>query len=391
MVRVHPRTGRKCIYYSEGAISHVEGMTPEASAPILEAVRQHVLRPEFQYRHVWRVGDVVMWDNCSCIHKASADFDLPKRRRMHRTTLGVARSADQRGSFVVSTPARKRIAPVAAAVGGTDLPSPIDRITTRFVSVPLPAPIKHPFLGARTRLSSLLVEVHTTDGITGFGYASIESLRLCGAINEIVRDLEAGLKGLDALRHEFVWERMYNLTVDILHDGAANLAMTAIDVALWDIVGKRAGLPLWKLLGGFRSQVPAYASWTLWRHMTNAELESETAAGRGAGLSRDEAAPGRRQRTLAEDAVRAKLVRDVAGPDAAIMVDALWGMSATDGVAMARMLGELGYAWFEEPVREGDFAGLARVRDVQALPVAAWRADLAGERCRGRSCPRSTT
>ena len=87
MVRLHPRTGRKSIYYSEGAISHIEGMTPEASAPILEAVREHVLKPEFQYRHVWRVGDVVMWDNCSCIHKASADFDLPKRRRMHRTTL----------------------------------------------------------------------------------------------------------------------------------------------------------------------------------------------------------------------------------------------------------------------------------------------------------------
>jgi taurine dioxygenase len=88
MVRVHPRTGRKCIYYSEGAISHIEGMSHEESAPILEAVRQHVLQPQFQYRHVWRVGDVVMWDNCSCIHKASADFEWPQqRRRMHRTTL----------------------------------------------------------------------------------------------------------------------------------------------------------------------------------------------------------------------------------------------------------------------------------------------------------------
>jgi taurine dioxygenase len=57
------------------------------SARILEAIRQHVLRPEFIYRHQWRVGDVVMWDNCSCLHKATADFDLPLRRRMHRTTL----------------------------------------------------------------------------------------------------------------------------------------------------------------------------------------------------------------------------------------------------------------------------------------------------------------
>jgi len=87
LVRRHPRTGRKCIYYSEGAISHIVGMTQEESAPVLEAVRKHVLKPEYVYRHRWRVGDIVMWDNISCIHKAIADFDLPLRRRMHRTTL----------------------------------------------------------------------------------------------------------------------------------------------------------------------------------------------------------------------------------------------------------------------------------------------------------------
>ena len=87
LVRVHPRTGRKCIYYSEGAVSHIEGMSVEDSAPILAAVRAHALEPRFHYRHSWRVGDVVMWDNCSCIHKASADFEWPQRRRMHRTTL----------------------------------------------------------------------------------------------------------------------------------------------------------------------------------------------------------------------------------------------------------------------------------------------------------------
>lgn len=251
-----------------------------------------------------------------------------------------------------------------------DRPSPIERIATRFVSVPLAQPIRHPFLGARTRFSSLLVEVHTADGLTGFGYASIESPRLVSALNEIVRDLTPHLAGLDALRHELVWERMYNLTVDILHDGAANLAMSAIDVALWDIKGKRAGLPVWKLLGGYRDAVPAYASWTLWRHMSNAELEAETAAVVAQGYRGMKLRLGG-GRPLTEDRVRAKLVRDVAGPDAALLVDALWGMNATDGVAMARMLGELGYAWFEEPVREGDFTGLGRVRDAAALPIAA--------------------
>lgn len=87
MVKIHPRSGRKCIYYSEGAIDHIVGMDPAESERVLEAVRQHVLDPRFIYRHRWRVGDVVMWDNISCIHKATGDFELPLRRLMHRTTL----------------------------------------------------------------------------------------------------------------------------------------------------------------------------------------------------------------------------------------------------------------------------------------------------------------
>jgi taurine dioxygenase len=87
MVKVHPRTGRKSIYFSEEAISHIEGMSVEESAEVLEAVRAHVLRPEYVYRHRWAVGDLVMWDNISCLHKAIGDFDLPLHRTMHRTTL----------------------------------------------------------------------------------------------------------------------------------------------------------------------------------------------------------------------------------------------------------------------------------------------------------------
>lgn len=141
-------------------------------------------------------------------------------------------------------------------------------------------------------------------------------------------------------------------------------------MALWDICGKQAGQPLWKLLGGFRDQQPVYASWTLWRHQDNDRLQSEAAmlVQRGHRSMKLRLGGGR---TLAQDQERAALVREVVGPDVAIQVDALWGLTATEGVRMARMLGELGYAWLEEPVREGDFAGLAQVRAAQALPIAA--------------------
>ena len=87
LIKVHPRTGRECLYFSEDAISHIDGLSAAESAPLLQALRDHITRPEYVYRHVWRVGDLVMWDNISCLHKATGDFDLPLRRHMHRTTL----------------------------------------------------------------------------------------------------------------------------------------------------------------------------------------------------------------------------------------------------------------------------------------------------------------
>ena len=246
----------------------------------------------------------------------------------------------------------------------------IERITTRMVSVPLDEPIVNPFLGSRTKFATLLVQVHSSDGVVGLGYASIESIHMLKAVNEIVQDLAEIVKGQDPLRRAHIYERMWRSTVDLLHDGAVNLALAAIDVALWDICGKQAGQPLWKSLGGFRDKQPVYASWTLWRHHDNDKLQSEAHMLVKGGHRAMKLRLGG-GRSLAEDRERATLVRDVVGPDVAILVDALWGLSATEGIQMARMLGELGYAWLEEPVREGDFSGLAQVRAAQALPIAA--------------------
>ena len=245
----------------------------------------------------------------------------------------------------------------------------IERIVTRLVALPLDEPIKHPFLGARTRKATLVVQIHTADGALGLGYCSIESVRLVRAVEGIIRELEPGLLGQDATRRAFLFERMWNMTVDLLHDGAANLALAALDTALWDLTGKLAGMPLWRLLGGYRTEVPAYASWALWRHHDNDRVVRDAAAIAAAGYTGMKLRMG--NRPYAEDMLRARLVREAVGPKVNIMVDALWSMSAIEAVRIAEGLGELGYTWFEEPVREGDFAGLAKVRAAQALPVAA--------------------
>ena len=85
VVRTHPVTGRKCIYVSEGHTTRIVGMEARASESLLRELWEHLRRPEFVYRHKWRVGDLVVWDNCATQHLATADYALPLRRLMHRT------------------------------------------------------------------------------------------------------------------------------------------------------------------------------------------------------------------------------------------------------------------------------------------------------------------
>lgn len=87
IVRTHPATGRKCLYVSRLCSVGIEGMAHEEGEALLETLYEHCTRPEFVYRHRWRKGDLVMWDNCAAQHLATMDYELPLRRVMHRTTL----------------------------------------------------------------------------------------------------------------------------------------------------------------------------------------------------------------------------------------------------------------------------------------------------------------
>lgn len=87
MVRTHPVTGRKALYVNPGFTTHIAGMPEEESQPILDLLFRHSARPEFVYRHQWRVHDMIFWDNRCTMHYALADYDFSVRRHMHRTTI----------------------------------------------------------------------------------------------------------------------------------------------------------------------------------------------------------------------------------------------------------------------------------------------------------------
>ena len=91
IVQEHPVTGRKCLFANEGHIVNILELPEEEGRELLAGLCRHVTKPEFVFRHRWRVGDLLMWDNVATQHIAEFDYALPQRRYLHRTTLeGVA-------------------------------------------------------------------------------------------------------------------------------------------------------------------------------------------------------------------------------------------------------------------------------------------------------------
>lgn len=87
IVRTHPVTGRKGLFVNEAHTSHITGLPKAEADKLLKQVCAHVTRPEFQYEHQWKAGDLLMWDNCAVQHKATFNYRLPLRRLMYRTTV----------------------------------------------------------------------------------------------------------------------------------------------------------------------------------------------------------------------------------------------------------------------------------------------------------------
>jgi taurine dioxygenase len=87
IVRTHPWTHRRSLYVTAGECIAIEGLPYDEGVALIDELHAHCLRPEFQYRHKWQLGDLLMWDNATSMHRAICDYELPQRRLMHRTTV----------------------------------------------------------------------------------------------------------------------------------------------------------------------------------------------------------------------------------------------------------------------------------------------------------------
>jgi taurine dioxygenase len=87
LVRTHPITGRKCLYLSHSLTKKIGDLGEDETTVLVRQLIEHITSESYVYRHNWQVGDLVIWDNCSSMHRAIFDYALPLRRRMHRTTV----------------------------------------------------------------------------------------------------------------------------------------------------------------------------------------------------------------------------------------------------------------------------------------------------------------
>jgi galactonate dehydratase len=230
--------------------------------------------------------------------------------------------------------------------------------------------VPHVLFAGRTNL--IVVEVRTDAGIFGVGEASLEGKTeaVVGAIN----DVSEYLVGQDPTRIEHHWQTIYRHS--FWRGGmVVGSAISGIEQALWDILGKALGVPVYELLGGrVRDRVRLYANGP--RGDTAEEVAESCVriveAGWGAlKLVPFEAVPGvAGQRELREARRRMQLIRDAVGWDVDILIDCHGRLSPTAAVQMAEALEEFDIFFFEEPVLPEDPRAMAEVADQITIPIA---------------------
>ncbi|MFQ5955382.1 MAG: mandelate racemase/muconate lactonizing enzyme family protein, partial [Kiloniellales bacterium] len=210
--------------------------------------------------------------------------------------------------------------------------------------------------------------LHTDQGLTGLGY----TLAFGGGGAEAIQVyLETRLKPLllqeDPLFVGRLWREMFGADRGIKRQGVAAYALSALDIGLWDIVGKAANLPLYKLWGGVADRIPAYGSGGWAAYMTEhlvAEAERYVSRGfRYYKMKVHDPDPMVNRR-------RVEAVRDAIGAGIGLMVDVNQKLDVLGNIRQAGMLQDLDLVWYEEPVLADDHAACAEVAEAIAIPVA---------------------
>jgi D-arabinonate dehydratase len=240
----------------------------------------------------------------------------------------------------------------------------IEAVETTALRFPLTAPITTA-LSTYDHVDATAVTIRTNNGLTGFGITAGLGGSASVAIKPYIdTELAPLIIGQDALASARVWERMWSPNKPRMRAGIGVWALSAVDIALWDVVGKAAGLPLHRLLGGFVDEVPVYGSGG-WHSLDDDSLIDECQAFAKQGIRAYKYKIGSHR-----DMERTELLRNEMGDDFTLFADANQRFTVTQALEVASMLADYGVAWIEEPVLADSTDDLAEVAASSPVPVA---------------------
>ena len=234
--------------------------------------------------------------------------------------------------------------------------------------IPLPKPMGDAVHGVIEDFTLVTVRIRTRDGQEGFGYTYTVGAAGGAAIAaSISDDLKPILVNRDARGITALWKAMWQNTLYVGRGGSASFAISAVDIALWDLKAKALNEPLWRLLGGGHPRVQAYAS-GIDLNLSLEELEDQVRESLSQGYQAIKMKVGKSR--LSEDVIRVGAIRDMIGPDTPLMVDANTKWGVEESVRASRALADHDVYWLEEPTVPSDVRGHVRIQTEGALPVA---------------------
>lgn len=219
-------------------------------------------------------------------------------------------------------------------------------------------------------LGWMVVEIETDTGLVGIGNAALSPHVTKAVIEHHLAPILIGENPLDIA---YLWERMYRQTLPFGRKGSGMAAISAIDLALWDILGKHTNLPVFRLLGGpIKDRIPVYASRLYAQPLDSLAAEAETYRQQGFSMMKLRFGWGPKdglegiKRNL--DLVRT--LRETVGDGVEIMADAYMGWTLDYAKRMLPLLAPYNLRWLEEPLIADDIAGYAELRAMNIIPIS---------------------
>jgi len=244
----------------------------------------------------------------------------------------------------------------------------IETMQVDLFRLPLPVPVEASAAGLMKGFDMVAVRLVDSDGVSGFGYTVLHEGQ--GASVAKVADLPFReiLVGAYPDRIEWLWRQMYKRHHYAGRGGPVAFAMAAVDVALWDMKGRRLGTPLWRLLGGYDPKVRAYAG-NIDLNFPLEKLLAGASASVEAGFHSVKMRLGRP--TLAEDVARVEAMRCHLPDDIELMADANEAWRVDETMRAMAMLQPFDLVWLEEPIAPDNIEGYAHLRASGRIPIAA--------------------